>query len=85
MDERLKYSAELLLAQADQAVDRRNNGLWDREDCIVLIDEFRSLLRDLLKDQDRLESDRGDLTRRLQRTYFLRDDAVVAPAGSDHT
>lgn len=70
MDDALRQQAEALLREADQAVDRTKNGLWDREDCILLLDQFAMLMRNMMQAQERLESDRGDLARRLQRRYF---------------
>lgn len=70
MDHDTRHLAEALLRQAEQAVDRTSNGLWDREDCILLLDQFASLLRNLMQAQERLESDRGELARRLQRRYL---------------
>lgn len=81
MNDALRYQAETLLREADQAVDRTNNGLWDREDCIVLLGQFATLLRNLMQAQERLESDRGELARRLQRRY-LPAEAFPNPLNS---
>lgn len=81
MDDELRHRAEALLREADQAVDRTNNGLWDREDCILLLGEFAMLMRNMMQAQERLESDRGDLARRLQRRYFPAE-AFAEPLNS---
>jgi hypothetical protein len=68
MNKRLKQMAATLLIQADQAVDRADNGLWVREDFIQLIDQLRQLTRNLLNEQNQLECDRGELMHRLRRS-----------------
>ena len=56
------------MTQADQAVDRTDNGLSDREDLIQLICKFRQLTHNLLDEQNQLECDQGELMQRLQRS-----------------
>ena len=70
MNHTLKQMAVTLLRRADEAVDRRDNGLWDREDFIHLIDQLRQLTRNFVDEQKQLECDQGELTRRLQRSMF---------------
>lgn len=72
MNHTLKQKAATLLTHADEAVDRRDNGLWDREDFIHLIEQFRQLTRSFVDEQRQLECDQGELMRRLHRSISSR-------------
>jgi len=76
----LKDRIESLLVLADQATDTHNNGLFDREDLVRLVQNFSQLTRALLNDQTRLECDQGDMVKRLQRTPFNPDFSAALPS-----
>jgi hypothetical protein len=41
-----------LLIEADEAIDSRTNGLMDREDFLVLIQQLSGVIRDLLVERE---------------------------------
>ena len=73
MDDELRHQAHLLLRQADQAVDAKTNGLFDREDLVRLVSEFRRFTRDVLYAASKIETEKEEMIRRLHRTPHIPD------------
>ena len=68
MEQRLRDQIALLLAEAEQAVDERSNGLMDRSDLRHLIGKLMGVTRILAETCEQIEQEQEDLTRRLSRS-----------------
>ena len=68
MEQALKEQVELLLAEAEQAVDDSANGLMDRSDFRHLIEKLAGVTRMLSERCEELEQDRQGMSRRLSRS-----------------
>ena len=74
MDDRLMRQAESLLKQADQAIDPSANGLFDREDLVLLVSRFSAFTREMLGDTCQVEQRKGELAKRLHRSALTHDE-----------
>ena len=80
MEQALKEQVEMLLAEAEQAVDERANGLMDRSDFRHLIEKLAGVTRTLAQQCDELEQERQGMSRRLSRSSSFE---LTAPLASD--
>jgi hypothetical protein len=71
MEQNLKDQLELLLAEAEQAIDERSNGLMDRSDFRHLIERLVEVTRTLAQTCEELEQEQQVMSRRLSRSSLL--------------
>ena len=65
MDESLKQRVAMLLAEAEQAIDPKTNGLMAHTDCNHVIAKFIVTTRRVFRAHEELERERNELSTRL--------------------
>lgn len=78
MEQKLKDRVELLLAEAEQAVDERSNGLMDRSDFRHLIERLANVTHTLAETCEQLEQEQQGMSQRLSRSALLELAAPLA-------